>query len=302
VSSTGHQAANNESGRRIAVIGILVSGALAVLKISVGLMARSTAVVADGFESGGDVFTSLIVLFGLLVATKPPDEEHPYGHGRFEMLSGLAVGVILTVAGVLIAIRSLWQGLGAPPQLFGVWALVVSILAKGVLSASKFRVGRRIQSGALLADAWNDAVDVLSASSALIALGLTLYDPRRFLLADHYGGFAVGIIVIFSGARVIKDTALQLMDTMPDEQRMQTIRDVALRVPKVFGVEKCYARKTGLQYHVDLHLEVDPDITVRESHEIATDVRVRITETLDWVADVLVHVEPYAGSPVKPRT
>ena len=145
------------------------------------------------------------------------------------------------------------------------------------------------------ADAWNDAVDILSGLAALTAVSVTLYDPQRFLAADHYGGFAVGLVVVFTGLRVARDTGLQLMDTMPDEHKMRTIREVAQEVVGVEGVEKCFARKTGLQYHVDLHLEVDPEITVRSSHDIAEQVRNRIREKLDWVADVLVHVEPRRG-------
>jgi cation diffusion facilitator family transporter len=147
----------------------------------------------------------------------------------------------------------------------------------------------------LTADAWNDAVDILSGVVALTALGLTLYNSQEFGAADLYGGFAVGLIVIFTGIRVTRDTALLLMDTMPDERLINTIRAVAHQVPGVEGVEKCFARKTGLQYHVDLHLEVDPNITVRESHDIAEQVRQRIKRDLPWVADVLVHVEPAPG-------
>jgi cation diffusion facilitator family transporter len=119
-----------------------------------------------------------------------------------------------------------------------------------------------------------------------------LSDPVRFLDADRYGGFAVGLIVVTTGMRVSRDTVLQLMDTMPPESLMNQIRAAASRVPGVRGVEKCFARKTGLRYHVDLHLEVDPEMTVRQSHEIAHQVRLEIMEGLDWVADVLVHVEP----------
>jgi cation diffusion facilitator family transporter len=281
-------------GKRIALISIGVSGTLALSKLVIGWLAGSTSVVADGFESAGDVVTSSILLLGLVAAAKPPDDEHPYGHGRIEMLSGLAIGAILASAGVGISVHSLY-GLSerhAPPALYGVWPLLGSIVLKGALATFKFRSGRRARSAALVADAWNDTVDILSGSVALIALGLTLADPARFLQADHWGGFAVGIIVVFTGLRVVHDTALQLMDTMPDERTMEQIRAVALEVPGVEGVEKCYARKTGFQYHVDLHLEVDPDITVRESHDIATQVRIRLKETLDYIADVLVHVEP----------
>lgn len=274
---------------------MLVSAALSTAKIIVGLHANSTAVVSDGLESAGDVLASGLALFGLTMAAKPPDSEHPYGHGRVEILSALIVGMMLTASGSLISFRSLERirEVQHTPAAYAVWPLVASIVVKSMLSLMKRRYGRKIRSSALQADAWNDTVDILSGSTALGALGITLYDPVRFVAADHLGGAAVGVIVIFLGVRVVRDTTLQLMDTMPDSAALDQIRQVALRVPGTLGIEKCYARKTGLQWHVDLHLEVDPTMSVFESHEIATRVRIRIKEELDWVADVLVHVEPH---------
>ncbi|MCH8265997.1 MAG: cation transporter [Acidobacteria bacterium] len=284
--------------RRLALVSVLASSLLAIANVLFGVMARSTSVVAVGVEFAGDVIASATVLFGLIVASKPPDADHPYGHGRFELLAGLIVGLILAAAGLGICVRSLQRvsEIHPPPAMFGVWPLLAAIVIKSFLSAFKFRHGRRIRSVGLVADAWNDAVDILSGLAALVALGLTLYDPEHFLAADHYGGFAVGVIVIFTGLRVIRDASLQLVDTMPNEELMVNIRRAALSVPNVRGVEKCYARKTGLQYHVDLHLEVDPDITVRASHEIATQVRIHVRQKLEWIADVLVHVEPSPSS------
>jgi|SRR5579883_1860496 len=281
-------------GQRIAAIGMLVSGGLAVLKIVAGIHGHSTAVVADGLESASDVFASGFVLLGLTVAAKPADEEHPYGHGRAETLTGLLIGLGLTAGGALICFGSI-QHLGAPHEGLAswvVWPLVVSLIAKAILATYKFRAGRKIDSDALKADAWNDAVDTLSALVALGAAGIYLLDPARFADADRFGGFLVGLIVIGVGVRVARETALQLMDTMPDDRHMEQIRAAAATVPGALGVEKCFARKTGLRYHVDLHLEVDANMTVRQSHEIAHDVRLRIMERLPWVADVLVHVEP----------
>lgn len=297
------QSKNWRVARHIAVASVIASGLLAITQILVGWTGRSTSVLAAGFESAGDVLASSIVLFGLAIASKPSDANHPYGHGRLEMLTGLIVGLILAGAGVGIAFKSL-QRVGEiheAPASYGIWPLVGLIVVKSILSAVKFRYGRRIQSAALVADAWNDGVDILSGFAALVALGLTLYDPNQFLAADHYGGFAVGLIVIFTGLNVVRDTSLQLMDTMPDEEMMQSIRAAACAVPGVTGVEKCYARKTGLQYHVDLHLQVDPEMSVRASHEIATQARLRIREKLEWVADVLVHVEPGASIHTSPR-
>ena len=295
---------NERAGRAVALASILISAALATAKIVVGLRANSTAVVSDGLESAGDVLTSGLVLFGLVIAAKPPDSEHPYGHGRLETLSALVVGMILVVTGSLISFRSLqraWEPQQSPAA-YAVWPLIASIGVKGATSFTKWRLGRRIGSAVLSADAWHDTVDILSGTVALIAVGITLADPARFAFADHLGGSAVGLIVILVGLRVVRDTTLQLMDTMPDPEAMQRIREVGLTVPGALGIEKCFARKTGLQWHVDLHLEVDPAMSVYQSHEIATDVRIRIKETLGWVADVLVHVEPHMLDTISNRT
>jgi cation diffusion facilitator family transporter len=283
-----------QSGQRIAIAGMVVSGALAALKITIGLAGHSTAVVADGLESASDVFASGLVLLGLTLAARPADANHPYGHGRFEILIGLLIGMTLAVAGTLISHGSL-QRLGQahePLAHFVVWPLLVSLAAKSMLATLKFRHGRKLGSDSLIADAWNDAMDTLSATAALIAVGLALSNPQRFADADRLGGFVVGIIVVAVGVRVVYSTAMQLVDTMPDQRLMAQIREAASTVPGTRGVEKCFARKTGLRYHVDLHLEVDPEMTVKQSHRIAHDVKMRIVERLDWVADVLVHVEP----------
>jgi cation diffusion facilitator family transporter len=273
------------------------STTLAVLKITVGLAAHSTSVVADGIESAGDALASGFILLGLWIASRPPDENHPYGHGRFETITGFLVGLALCATGLGIAYGSL-RGLGQPhppPAPYAIYPLVLSILVKSFLSSYKFRTGRRIESSALVADAWNDTVDILSGVVALLAVGLTLYDPQRFLDADHYGGFAVGLIVIVLGIQIVRETALHLMDTMPSERRLSRIRDAALLEPGARNVEKCFARKTGLRWHVDIHIEVDPDITVRAGHDVAERVRHRVRNEIEWVADVLVHIEPYDG-------
>jgi cation diffusion facilitator family transporter len=287
-------------GKRLAVAGIAGSGALSAANVLIGLWGGSTSVLAAGLEFGGDVLASSLVWLGMVIASRPADKEHPYGHGRFEILMGFSVGVILLAGGVGICFHSL-QSVGAvhpAPGVYSVFPLLGAILIKSILSWLKFHFGRMISSAALVADAWNDAVDILSALMALSALALTLSNPLRFLAADHYGGFAVGIIVVITGLRVIRDTSLELMDTMPDEIMMTELVRIAMEVPGVLGVEKCYARKTGMHYHVDIHLEVDPHIMVEKAHDIATQARFYIRERLCWVADVLVHIEP--SPPIPP--
>ena len=281
-------------GQRIALIGMVVSAGLAALKIVVGHMAQSTSVLADGFESAADVLASGTILLALTLAARPPDSNHPYGHGRIETLAGLLLGFVLFSAGVAISFHAIAAAgdVIRPPAAYAVWPLLISIGAKLYMVRYKYATARRIMSAALMADAANDGIDAVSGLAALIALSLTLLNPVRFLHVDHYGAFVIGLIVMFTGVRVIRETGMQLMDTMPDPKLMKAIRQVASTVPGVDGVEKCFARKTGLKYHVDLHLEVDPEMTVRDSHDIAQQVRERIREQLNWVADVLVHVEP----------
>jgi cation diffusion facilitator family transporter len=289
--------------KRVTAIGMAVSASLSSAKLIVGWLAHSTAVFADGLENVGDLFGSGLVLYALHVASKPPDKEHPYGHGRSETIAGLAVGFLLGASGIAICYESLmrWRTPTGPPRLFAIWPLVASVAIKGGSSLIKFAYARRLGSAALLSDAWHDGVEIVSGLVALAALALTLYDPTHFAAADHWGGFAVGLIVLITAFHVVRDTSDELMDAMPNNERIERIRAVALSTPGVLGVEKTYARKTGLQYHVELHLEVDPNMTVQISHDLATRIRFLIREQLDWVADVIVHVEPFKSDAAGPQ-
>jgi cation diffusion facilitator family transporter len=187
-----------------------------------------------------------LVLFGLWVAAKPADEDHPYGHGRFEILTGLAIGAVLATAGLGICWRALAERNDQhTPAAYALWPLLGATLLKATLWTTKMRIGKKSGSVALSADALNDAVDMCSGIVALIAVALAVHFPGMSA-ADHWGGFAVGLFVIFFGLRVVRETALQLMDTMPEGDRMDEIRRVALGVPGALGIEKCFARKTGL--------------------------------------------------------
>ena len=280
-------------GRRIAFFSVSAGIILAALKIYVGYQAHSTSVLSDGLEASGDVLCSAIVYLGLWLAGKPADREHPYGHGRYEALAGLAVGGVLLLAGAAIFWHSLTMvGERRSLPTFAAYPLVFAIIVKAILAGMKLRTGRRIFSTSLEADAWHDITDLLSTAIALLAVSVTLIDPRRFGNADQIGGMLIGLIVTALAVQVVHRTMDNLLDTMPEPEKLAEIRRQAMHVSGALGIEKCFARKTGLKYHVDLHLEVDPSLTVRESHTIATRVRSEIKEKLPWVADVLIHVEP----------
>ncbi|MFN0100795.1 MAG: cation diffusion facilitator family transporter [Bryobacteraceae bacterium] len=281
--------------RRIALAGLAVSATLAILKITVGLAAGSAATVADGVESAADVFSSGLLILGLTIAARPPDRNHPYGHGRFEILTGLAIGILLCITGGAISYRSYLQvgHAGNPPQAFAIWPLLISLTAKGALSYYKLNLARRIQSAALAADGKNDFVDLISGCTALAALGLTLANPLRFANADPIGGVLVGGIVLFLGLQVIWETSEQLVDTMPGDTNLAEIRRIAMEVHGVEAVEKLFARKTGLRWHVDMHIHVHPLMTVRDSHIVAGKLKSELRAKLNWIENVLVHIEPF---------
>lgn len=279
--------------RRLALVSISIGVALALAKVLVGLKAGSAAVLSDGLEASGDVLSSAIVYAGLGLANKPPDAEHPYGHGRYETLAGLAVCALLLLAGAGI----LWHGIASWSTrsvlpFYTLYPLFASIVLKIGLGTWKLRISKRIASTSLQADSWHDFSDLLSTSIALIAVLLTLLDPVRFGVADGIGAIVIGVLIVLLSVRLARNTVDQLVDRMPEEIKLAEIRESALSVAGTLGIEKCLARRTGLKYHVDLHLEVDPEMTVHESHEIATEVRFAIKRDLPWVADVLVHVEP----------
>lgn len=281
-------------GQRVALTGVVISALLAVSKILTGIISGSSALLADGFESAGDVLASGLVWLGLTYAAKPADENHPYGHGRAETISGLVVGLLLLCGGLAIAIEAFVDaGPGNKvPASYAVWPLIISVAVKLWMMRLKYTTARSIGSAALMADAMNDTVDTFSGIVALGALALTLYDPAHFLNFDHYGACAVGIIMVLAGIRAISRTGQDLMDTQPENDLLKEIRAIARNVPGVDGVEKVFARKTGLRHHVDLHLEVNPTMTVRQSHLLGHTVETSILERMSTIADVLVHIEP----------
>jgi cation diffusion facilitator family transporter len=285
------------SGTRVAVASVAVNLLLAIAAIWTGWRGGSMTVLAAGVEFAADVAASCVVLVGFWYASRPPDSNHPYGHGRAETLTGLLVGLGLVLVGLAIVTHGFTQmgaGPRAAPAAFTVWPVSVALVVKSALMMTKWRVARRIGSQAMLADAWNDSVDVLSALAALVALGLAVSSPERFGAADAVGAVLVGAFVVVAGVGVVRTTSLDLIDTMPSDALIAEVRRAALRVEGVRGVEKCFGRRTGVQYHVDLHLEVDGWISVDQGHRIAARTRDAVRQQVPAVVDVLVHVEPRA--------
>ena len=283
-----------QSGLRISVLGLFVNAGLGIVKLLAGLIGNSTALVADAIESLGDVVGSLVVWRGLKIAAQPADADHPYGHGRAEPLAALIVALLLFGAGGGISVAAIGEILAphGPPAAFTFWILIAVVAVKETMFRLARRAARRSGSSAVYADAWHHRSDAITSAVAAVGIGLALFAGQQYAVADDWAAlFAAGVIGL-NAYRLLMPPLHELMDREPPEIIAQ-VRQVAERVSGVAGVEKVFARKSGLRYWVDMHVEVHPDMSVRRAHEVAHGVKDAIRLAIPSVEDVLIHVEPH---------
>ncbi len=294
---TGERAGLAREGLRAATISIGVCALLSLSKIITGLIGHSAAAIADGVESGLDMVSSLVLIGGLAWSLRPADPDHPYGHERAENVSALALATLLLVAGVSVGAGALstMSGRHMTPELFTIWPLVISMASKGWLAIWKTRISRRSGSTAMRTDAFNDAIDVLSALTATGGILLSRYDPSRFLLADNIAGVLVALIIITGGLRLLRQSISELMDEAPESRLLSRIRATAARYPGVLSVHNCRGRRVGAGYLMDIHVRVDPRTPVIQAHKIAHGVKEELMSRFSTIRDVLTHVEPAPG-------
>jgi len=291
-------------GLRITLIGVLANALLAVGKLVAGIAGHSFALVADAVESFSDVVGAGIVWCGLSVSAKPPDAEHPYGHGKAESLAALAVGALLIGAAVGIAVhagRSIHGPQDAPAP-FTLVVLVVVILVKESLFRLLGRAGRQIDSTALCADAWHQRSDALTSLAAGIGISISVFAGPRYAAADEWAALLASGIIAFNGLRVAHQAAHELMDRQPNHRLLAEVTEAAASVPGVRRIEKVLGRKMGIAYLCDMHVEVDARLPVRQAHDLAHRVKDEVRSRNPQVSDVLVHIEPYPDDRVEPET
>jgi cation diffusion facilitator family transporter len=278
--------------------GIIVDTLLSSLKIFVGILGQSSALIADGFHSMSDLISSLIVMIGFHIAFKPPDEDHPYGHGRAETIAGWVVSLILLGLGVVIAARSvigLSTGRVPTPRQYTLWVVALSFVVKEGLFRYKMHIAIKVQSQALMADAWHHRSDALSSIVVLVGIAGAVFGGPKWRFLDHLAAFAVAIIILHVSLKMFRTTWRELMDTMPPADVIEKLRKIASEVASVKSIEKLVARKSGLDLLIDIHVQVDPNMTVEKSHHIGQHVRDKIQGEIPNVKKVLVHIEPYHG-------
>ena len=279
-------------GLHSSLISIASNFLLAMCKCFVGFVGHSFALVADGIESLSDVFSSAVVYLGLRVAIKPPDREHPYGHGKAEPVAATIVGLGMAVAAILIALESI-SLIRTPhplPHSYTLVVLLAVVLIKISLSRYVSSVAREIDSTAVRSDAWHHLSDAITSLFAFIGISVALW--TRDATADDWAALCAVPVILFSAWRQIRAPFAEILDTAPPPEIEEHVRQVAAQVPGVIGLEKCFVRKVGFRYYVDLHVVVDGNLSVRSGHKISHLVENRVLAEVSRVAKVLVHVEP----------
>ena len=278
---------------RITLVGLVINLALAGAKFVLGIAGNSQALVADAVHSLSDMVTDVIVLLGAPFWSQPADEDHPYGHGRFETLVTIAIGGLLGAAGIGIA----WQAVAnfstaTQPGWFALIGAIISIVVKEWLYRWTMQSGRSVRSSALMANAWHHRLDALSSVPvALAVLGARIRPDWTFL--DSVGAVAVALLILQATWQIVMPAINQLVDRGASRAQRNRIRSMALETEGVHAVHALRTRHIGRGYSVDLHVLVDPDISVRAGHDIAGAVKRRLIELDEEVVDVLVHIEPF---------
>ena len=287
-------AQNLQTGRRVALLGMVINVVLASVKIFVGVIGNAYVLIADGIESALDVGGSLVIWSGLTFAARPPDESHPYGHGKAEPVAAVvvAVGVLAAAFGLAIqSVRELFLPHHAPAP-FTLIVLIVVVIVKEILYRKVMRFGRDVESTAVQTDAWHHRTDAMTSIAAFIGISVALTGGERWQSADDWAALFACALIAANGYRLLKPALYEIMDTAPRGEIVDRVRESAASVPGVVRIDKSFVRKMGLSFYVDLHVEVDGDISVREGHDIAHEVKRAIQQSDPRIADVLIHIEP----------
>ena len=279
---------------RTTQLGILISIILVFVKSIAGHFGHSYALIADATETGADILSSSLLWIGLVIAAKPPDKDHPYGHGKAEPLAAIVVALFLIGAAFWIGWHAI-HFIVTPhelPQSFTLLVLFLVIIIKEIMFRYVSRIGEQIASKAVKADAYHHRSDAITSVTAFIGIVIALLGGKGWEGADDWAALVASGIILYNAVKLLLPALGEIMDTAPSRDIVTEIRQQARKIKEVKEVEKCYVRKMGFDYYVDLHLKVDGSISVSEGHRIAHLVKDLILKNNPNVKDVLIHVEP----------
>ena len=276
------------------MFSIIGNTILALVKGFVGYFGNSYALIADAIESTSDVFSSIVVLIGLRYSTLPPDDNHPYGHGKAESVVTFIVVVLLIGSGVIIAIQSI-EHILTPHKTPASYTLVVLgsvILVKEFFFRFVNRSSKETNSSSLKADAWHHRSDALTSAAAFIGISIALIMGKGYETVDDWAALVATVIIFYNGFLIFRPAFGEMMDEHRYDDLVETIRTVSREIPGVIATEKCRIRKSGMKYLVDLHITVNATITVRDGHNVAHILKNALMKNIPEIADILIHFEP----------
>lgn len=281
-------------GLAVTRLALGVNFILAIVKIATGYFGKSYALIADGIESTTDILSSIIVWSGLRVSVRPPDNDHPYGHGKAESLAAFVAALFLFGSAGLIATNSIREILTPhhAPAPYTLLVLLATIAIKETLFRVVSATGRTLRSTALNSDAWHHRSDAITSGAAAVGISIALVGGPGYEHADDWAALLACTIIVANGLRLLRPALDEVMDAAAPPEVEQQVRTIAEAVAGVTHVEKCRIRKSGLGLLMDLHVTVDGDISVRDGHEIGHVVKDRLMESHLPVQDVVVHLEP----------
>jgi len=278
----------------LGILAICINVSLMIIKIGVGVVGNSYALVADGIESASDIFSSVITWAGFRLSLRPADEDHPYGHGKIDALTGMFSGGCLFLAAAFIAYQSIIE-IRTPhhsPAWFTLPVLIAVIVVKELLSRRVFAVANTLDSNALKGDAWHHRSDAVTSGAAAIGITIALIGGKGWEMADDWGALAACSVIVTNAFRIVRASVYDATDRAVSPQLRESICTAAANQPRVRRIEKCLIRKSGTGLFVELHVEVDPSLTIRDGHRIGHQVKAALISGNSRIQDVIVHLEP----------
>ncbi len=280
---------------RATYFSIIGNTGLALIKGIAGVFGNSYALIADAIESTTDILSSLLVLFGLTYAKKPADKNHPYGHGKIEPLITFVVVAFLVTSATIIAYESI-QHIQTPHKTPESWTLYILggiIIWKELSYQFVIRKSKETNSSALKADAWHHRSDALTSVMAFIGISIAVIFGKGYETADDWAALMASAFILYNSYLIFRPALGEIMDEHLYDNLIIAIREKSMEVPGVFGTEKCLIRKAGMTYHVDLHVIVNGEISVKEGHRISHELKDHLQHEMPDLENILIHIEPH---------
>ena len=287
---------NEQTAIRVTYFSIIGNTILALIKGLAGFFGNSYALIADAIESTTDIFASILVLLGFKYAKRPADENHPYGHGKIEPLITFGVVAFLVVSATIIATESI-QNIQTPHKIPKPWTLLVLggiIIWKEISYQIVIRKSKQTNSSSLKADAWHHRSDAITSVMAFIGISIAILFGKGYETADDWAALLASAFILYNSYLIVRPALGEVMDEQVYDDLILEIRKKSLEVKGVLDTEKCFIRKSGMKFHVDLHAIVNSDITVKSGHDIAHNLKDYLREEIPNLGHVLIHIEPNA--------